>query len=278
VFIGAIKVGEKRANELIDLGPLLSRQPFKKYGEIIWDITKTLNEYVGISESNKTKISKEKINALKMWNEFLYMYREFNNSNPPGLPLWSDYWDIRKNVKISKSVPDWKRQFILRNIEIYEENMKWINTWRKKYDLSSHIASNRKFEWQGRNQEDIYKCLIQFRPSGIRCKEPNYVPAFVALTQTPVLGWEKREITVKEASLLQGFNKNFSFYGQRDSLSLKQIGNAVHPASARLLFHALINRAETLKLPWANGLIEPKKKNPILPKNFFASYSQLQLT
>jgi DNA (cytosine-5)-methyltransferase 1 len=161
VFIGAVKVGETRAKELIDLGPLLPRQPFKKYGEIIWDIHKTLNEYGVTPESNKTKISKEKINALKMWNEFLYMYREFNNSNPPGLPLWSDYWDIRKNVKISKSVPDWKRQFILRNIEIYEENMKWINTWRKKYDLSSHIASNRKFEWQGRNQEDIYKCLIQ---------------------------------------------------------------------------------------------------------------------
>ena len=213
-----------------------------------------------------------------MWNEFLNSYREFNNSNPPGLPLWSDYWDIRKNIKIPKSVPDWKRQFILRNIEIYEVNSKWINTWRKKYDLSSHITSNRKFEWQGRNQKDVYKCLIQFRPSGIRCKEPNYVPAFVALTQTPVLGWEKREITVKEASLLQGFNRNFSFYDQRDSLSLKQIGNAVHPASARLVFHALINRAETLKLPWASELIESKKKNTILPKNFFATYSQLQLS
>ena len=278
VFIGAIKVGEKRAKELSDLGPLLPRQPFKKYGEIIWDINKTLNGYRAISESNIKKISKEKINALKMWNEFLNIYRDFNNSNPPGLPLWSDYWDIRKNIKIPKSVPDWKKQFILRNIEIYEENSNWINTWRKKYELSSHITSNRKFEWQGRNQEDIYKCLIQFRPSGIRCKEPNYVPAFVALTQTPVLGWEKREITVKEASLLQGFNRNFSFYDQRDSLSLKQIGNAVHPASARLVFHALINRSETLKLPWASTLLEPKKKSSIFPKNFFASYSQLQLT
>jgi DNA (cytosine-5)-methyltransferase 1 len=278
VFIGAIRVGEKRAKELIDLGPLLSRQPFKKYGQIIWDINKTLNDYTDMEESIKSSISKEKVRALAMWNEFLFLYREFNNSNPPGLPLWSDYWDIRNNIKIPKLVPDWKRQFILRNIEIYEQNMKWINTWRKKYDLKSHIASNRKFEWQGRNQEDIYKCLIQFRPSGIRCKEPNYVPAFVALTQTPVLGWEKREITVKEASLLQGFDENFSFYGQRDSLSLKQIGNAVHPASARLLFHALVNRAETLNLSWANGLIEPKKNSLNLPKNFFASYSQLQLS
>ena len=278
VFIGAIKVGEKRAKELIDLGPLLPRQPFKKYGEIIWDINQTLNEYAATPESNKKKISKEKINALKMWNDFLNLYRDFNNSNPPGLPLWSDYWDNRENIKIPKSVPDWKRQFILRNIEIYEENSKWINTWRKKHELSTHIASNRKFEWQGRNQENIYKCLIQFRPSGIRCKEPNYVPAFVALTQTPVLGWEKREVTVKEASLLQGFNRNFSFYDQRDSLSLKQIGNAVHPASARLVFHALINRAEALKLPWASDLIELKKKNAILPKNFFSTYSQLRLS
>ena len=277
VFIGAVKVGETRAKELSDLGPLLPRQPFKKYGEIIWDINKTLNQYIGNSENKITKISREKINALKMWNEFLIIYRDFNNSNPPGLPLWSDYWDIRKNIKIPKSVPDWKRQFILRNIEIYEENSKWINTWRKKHDLSSHITSNRKFEWQGRNQEDVYKCLIQFRPSGIRCKEPNYVPAFVALTQTPVLGWEKREVTVKEASLLQGFNRDFSFYDQRDSLSLKQIGNAVHPASARLVFHALINRAENLKLPWANTLLGPVNKNTILPKNFFSSYSQLQL-
>jgi len=277
VFIGAVKVGETRAKELSDLGPLLPRQPFKKYGEIIWDINKTLNQYIGNSENKITKISREKINALKMWNEFLKIYRDFNNSNPPGLPLWSDYWDIRKNIKIPKSVPDWKKQFILRNIEIYEENSKWINTWRKKHDLSSHITSNRKFEWQGRNQEDVYKCLIQFRPSGIRCKEPNYVPAFVALTQTPVLGWEKREVTVKEASLLQGFNRDFCFYDQRDSLSLKQIGNAVHPASARLVFHALINRAENLKLPWANTLLGPVNKNTILPKNFFSSYSQLQL-
>ena len=277
VFIGAIRVGNNKAKELIDLGALLPRQPFKKYGEIIWDINKTLKEYGVIPESNETRISKEKISALNMWDEFLATYRAFNNANPPGLPLWSDYWDNRKNIAIPRSVPNWKRQFILRNIEIYEVNSGWINAWREKHALHAHIASNSKFEWQGRNQKNIYKCLIQFRPSGIRCKEPNYVPAFVALTQTPVLGWEKREITVKEASLLQGLNRNFSFYEQKDSLSLKQIGNAVHPASARLVFHALINRAKTLKLSWADELLDENREIPTLPKNFFATYSQLQL-
>lgn len=278
VFIGAIRVGEKRARELNDLGPLLERQPFKKYGEIIWDINKTLNDYGVNLEDKKVKISREKISALKMWDEFLNMYREVNNSNPPGFPLWSDYWVTRKNIKISQSVPEWKKQFILRNIEIYEINAKWINTWRKKHDLESHISSNRKFEWQGRNQEDIYRCLIQFRPSGIRCKEPNYVPAFVALAQTPVLGWEKREITVREATLLQGFNKNFNFYDQRDSLSLKQIGNAVHPASARLVFNALIKRARSLKMPWVVGFDNLENEASKYPKNFFSSYSQMNLT
>ena len=55
---------------------------------------------MGNSDNKITKLSREKINALKMWNEFLNIYRNFNNSNPPGLPLWSDYWDIRKNIKI----------------------------------------------------------------------------------------------------------------------------------------------------------------------------------
>jgi hypothetical protein len=55
-----------------------------------------------------------------------------------------------------------------------------------------------------------------------------------------VLGWEKREISVKEACLLQGFNKQFNFHAQRDSLSLKQIGNSVPPLAAKILGEALL--------------------------------------
>ena len=266
VFIGAIKVGEKRAKELTNLGPLLSRKPFKKFGEPIWNINETLEELVTPGGVDHLAISTEKKNALKMWNEFLLTYREFNNANPPGLPMWSEFWDLRKNISIPRSVPDWKRQFILKNIDIYENNQSWINKWRNKHELNSHISSNRKFEWQGRDQKDIFKCLIQFRPSGIRVKEPTYVPAFVALTQTPVLGWEKRELSVYEASQLQGFPPNFTFEGQRNSLSFKQIGNAVHPGSARLVFNAIIQRAEMLKIPWASDFLISSQKYPSPPK------------
>ena len=142
----------------------------------------------------------------------------------------------------------------MKNIDIYENNQSWINKWRNKHELNSHIPSNRKFEWQGRDQKDIFKCLIQFRPSGIRVKEPTYVPAFVALTQTPILGWEKRPLNIIEAKLLQGFPDTFSFGEQNDAASFKQIGNAVHVGVASLVFRALVKRAIKIKQPWALSL------------------------
>jgi len=85
-------------------------------------------------------------------------------------------------------------------------------------------------------------------------KAPNYVPTFVAMAQTPVLGWEKRSLSVSEAKALQGFSKSFKFGDQRDSLSFKQIGNAVHVGVASTVFQALLKRARQLEQPWAVNL------------------------
>ena len=120
-----------------------------------------------------------------------------------------------------------------------------------KANLEQLIPSYRKFEWQAQDHQNLYKCLIQFRPSGIRVKAPNYVPTFVAMAQTPVLGWEKRTLNVSEAKALQGFSKSFKFGDQRDSLSFKQLGNAVHVGVASTVFQALIKRARQLEQPWA---------------------------
>jgi DNA (cytosine-5)-methyltransferase 1 len=85
-------------------------------------------------------------------------------------------------------------------------------------------------------------------------KAPTYVPTFVAMTQTPVLAWEKRTLGVGEAKVLQGFPKSFNFGDQRDSLSFKQIGNAVHVGVASIVFQSLIKRARQLDQPWASGV------------------------
>lgn len=262
VFIGAVKVGKKRAAKLTTIGPLIDKEFIKRFGKPKWNIKSEIASISGSLklDNKKLRLGSEQIKALDMWQDFLVQFRQNNHTNPPGLPLWTDYWKPRNQVRISKSTPDWKRDFIERNIKLYESNQTWITKWMKKHSINELIASNRKFEWQGKNLKSIYECLIQFRPSGIRVKEPTYVPAFVAMNQTPVLGWELRELSEREAIQIQGFPRHFSFQNQKRSLSLKQTGNAVHPGSAALVFCALIERAILLKLPWANSIsIEARK-------------------
>ena len=200
------------------------------------------------------EISADQKRALTVWNEFVRLNLLNNGEKLPGLPLWTEYWKPRNQIRLSRDIPDWKKRFIERNSEFYIQNRRWIDPWMKGANLENLIPSYRKFEWQAQGYRNIYKCLIQFRPSGIRVKAPNYVPTFVAMAQTPVLGWERRALSVSEAKALQGFSKSFKFGDQRDNLSFKQIGNAVHVGVASTVFQALLKRARQLEQPWAANL------------------------
>ena len=274
VFIGGVRVGKKRALELDGIAPLLRRKPFQDFPETIWDIKTELSSFKTqeVPSKSKLKVSSDQRDAVRMWEEFLIQYRGANDANPPGLPMWTEFWKSRSEIRISRDVPDWKRRFIQRNSDLYQDNYKWIDKWRKLHELENLIPSHRKFEWQGKDSKSIYDCLLQFRPSGIRVKEATYVPAFVALAQTPVLGWEMRELSEYEASRIQGFPSDFSFGDQRRGLSLKQIGNAVHPGSATLVFHALVERAKELGLDWAEDMVSPSRKAPSFPLNLTSLY------
>ena len=269
IFIGGIRVGQKRASDLSDLDPLIARNPFKGAQSPSWDIKNEIKKIQETEDSLKMSlaIGNDQKNALLMWEAFLKQYRSFNRSNPPGMPMWTEFWKPRKAIKIPRDTPAWKKQFIEKNVAIFEANENWIPKWMHKYQLQNFIPSHRKFEWQGKDSNSIFECLIQFRPSGIRVKEPTYVPAFVAMAQTPVLGWELRELSENEASRIQGFPKSFKFHSQRRALSLKQVGNAVHPGSAALVFHALLNRAKELNLPWVDGMIDTKSKGSSFAQN-----------
>jgi DNA (cytosine-5)-methyltransferase 1 len=147
---------------------------------------------------------------------------------------------------IPKETPDWKRTFIRRNQELYLANQSWIDDWRKRFEIAEFIPSFRKFEWQAQNTKSVWNCLIQFRPSGIRVKVPNYVPTFVAMAQTPYLGWEKRALTASEAASLQGFPSSFNFGDQPLGATMKQIGNAVHPGVVGVVFDSALIQAKSL--------------------------------
>ena len=74
--------------------------------------------------------------------------------------------------------------------------------------LRTFPPSLRKLEWNAKGEErDIWKYVLQFRPSGLRIKRFNSSPALVAMTATqiPILGPKKRFLTRIEGLRLQGF-------------------------------------------------------------------------
>lgn len=256
IFIGAVRMNKTISKKFENIGPLLPRHPFSDFGPINWDLAKFLDKHASKSSITHLgkKITDDQRRALRVWNEFVRLNHLNNEEKLPGLPLWTEFWKPRGEIRLSRDLPDWKKRFIERNSEFYVNNRRWIDPWLTEAKLEQLIPSYRKFEWQAQDHQNIYKCLIQFRPSGIRVKAPNYVPTFVAMAQTPVLGWEKRTLSVSEAKALQGFSKSFKFGDQRDSLSFKQIGNAVHVGVASTVFQALLKRARQLEQPWAVNL------------------------
>jgi DNA (cytosine-5)-methyltransferase 1 len=83
---------------------------------------------------------------------------------------------------------------------------------------------------------------MHFRPSGIRAKKATYVPALVAITQTSIVGKQKRRITVREGSRLQGLPEWFDFVDQGNPQSYKQLGNGVNVGAVYNVIRAQVLR------------------------------------
>jgi len=188
------------------------------------------------------KLNKQEEYWLKVWENLLNRFPiEKNESRLPGFPIWADVW--LGNIKIKRSDPVWKKDFINKNLEFYKKNKKAIDSWLKKYSKLEDIpASRRKFEWQAGDTASIFDCLIQLRPSGIRVKRANYVPAAVAITQTSIVGRLRRKLSTREVARLQGLPDWFSFKNQSDSLTYKQLGNGISVGAGYQCVKALIER------------------------------------
>lgn len=170
---------------------------------------------------SKYYISEYEEKVLTAWDEF---YKGINR-DVLGFPVWADYF-----VKeADEMMPDWKKTFIRKNNELYNENKMFIDAWLNKYDnLKDFTPTHRKFEWQaGKSIKSIWEGIIQFRPSGVRVKKPTCFPALVAIVQIPIIGERKRRLTVREAARLQSFPDSF-IPDDNDQQAYKQFGNAVN--------------------------------------------------
>ena len=100
--------------------------------------------------------------------------------------------------------------------------------------------THRKMEWQaGADIDSLFKGIIQFRPSGVRVKRPTTFPTLVAMVQTPIVGWKRRYISVKEAANLQSFKKSF-IVDERKQQAYKQFGNSINVETGVFIMRQLL--------------------------------------
>lgn len=141
------------------------------------------------------------------------------------------------------SFPKWKRDFIRRNRQFYEDNKAWISPWLPK--LLKFPSSLQKFEWNIKGGErDIWKYVIQFRASGVRVKRRTTAPSLIAMTDTqvPIIGWQKRYMTTHECARLQSLD-DLKELPKTTTQAFHALGNAVNSRVVERVARALLEQS-----------------------------------
>jgi len=159
--------------------------------------------------------------------------------------------------------PEWKKGFIRKNRQFYDENKVVIDAWMPK--IQSFSPSFQKLEWNWKDgPRDIWQTIIQFRASGIRAKRPNVAPSLVALTtsQVPVIASQRRYMTMRECARLQSMG-DLPYLPTGQGPAYRALGNAVNVTVMSAVARALLSRDPTINLPLPSQK-GSKKRHPTL--------------
>lgn len=267
VFIVAVRNDEISGNDLLLGGPVVSNTPIFGWDPNSWDLVKDLRLESG-SGLEKYFLSENELHWINAWDDFVVeMWKIRNGRRLPGFPLWGDEWRLTTELKITKDIPFWKADFLRKNATFYTDHKEFIDTWTKKWDFYSDRfpASRRKFEWQAQDTARLWDTIMHLRPSGIRAKRATHVPALVAITQTSIIGRQRRRLSPREGARLQGLPDWFDFGDQSDSATYKQLGNSVSVGTVWHVFkQAVVQYAEILNKTCPE-LVEMVKKAPLSP-------------
>jgi DNA (cytosine-5)-methyltransferase 1 len=246
VFIAATRLNRKLTGHLFEEPGIPNSEHFaENWDPQRWNLVKDLPiEKLSRKSKQTLELSWEERSWIDAWEDFVELIKMNNGENSiPGFPIWVDAWVDENKLKIPAGTPQWKENFLRKNSHFYSMNKKILNEWLKRHaQLKDFPPSRRKFEWQAQDAKKIADCILHFRPSGIRVKKATYTPALVAMTQTTILGKQRRRISVREAARLQGFPEWFDFLEQREGVSYKQLGNAVNIGAVYNVLKALVIR------------------------------------
>lgn len=262
VYILGTYVGRQKAWRLRKVEPLKLQDLIGALDAPEWDFESDIALPDGPgTEDYVLPVDGSERSALEVWQHFL----DATLDRPlPGFPLWSQFW--RDGAKVNSRAPQWKQAFERKNIEFFHAHRDVLEPWLDRFGvtLRNFPPSRQKFEWQAQDEKrDLSRCLIQFRPSGIRVKKLTHAPALVAIGQTPILGPRMRRLTPREAARLQGFPDWFDFGEQSPATTYKQMGNAIHLGVAYLLIrNHILKYADELTQAGADVLVRAAEAAP----------------
>ena len=198
----------------------------------ICSIEKIILEDSEIEDIEKFKLSKDQIEWINNWNEFIQNI--VFDRVPPSFPIWSDtFCDMQDNPRLlnKNNLSEWVIEITSKNQELWKKNKSLCTEWLEKARRNPLFhGAKAKFEWKGKpvNGLNLWDCILQIRPSGLRAKPANYFPALVTITsQVPIIGKRKRFLTPRECARLQSFPDSFKI-NENISQAYKQFGNCVN--------------------------------------------------
>lgn len=246
VFIAATRIPKGIPNLKFNIEIPSLESVKKNWDPQKWNLSKDLplEKLKDAKSKNAVALGDNEIEWIEAWNDFVVVMRErLAGKSLPGFPIWANDWVLLKDLKIPEDTPDWKANFLQKNSEFYTAHRVVLNKWLKKWNNLEHFPpSRRMFEWQAQDTSTLWETIMHFRPSGIRAKKATYVPAMVAITQTSIIGKQKRRITTREGARLQGLPDWFDFVDQSDKLTYKQLGNGVNVGAVYNVLKAQVIR------------------------------------
>lgn len=248
VFILGTFVGPERAMSEVDVAPTVARGPVDDWDVMAWNSDWVLDDDSTIPDIGRYRLSKQETMWIDAWDDLVQRIWAERGVRLPGFPLWADSWIPERQLDVLEieAYPKWKADIVVKNARFFDEHRDIIREWRRDHpEFRDFPASRRKLEWQAQDTATLWDTVMHLRPSGIRAKAPTYLPALVAITQTSIIGPRRRRLTPHEAARLQGLPRSFSFDGQRDQSSYKQVGNGVAVGAAWHVFREHIAQNQT---------------------------------